>query len=510
MPTNLITIIAIAAAVILFIIILASGYVKAAPDRAYIISGIRRKPKILIGKAGIKIPFFERKDELSLQLIAIDVKTASAVPTADYININVDAAVNVKISDSPEKLALAAQNFLNKTPDYIARVAREVLEGNMREIVGQMQLQEMVSNRQSFAENVSKNATPDLAAMGLDIISFNVQNFVDNNSVIENLGVDNIVKIQKTAAIARAESEKEIAVAQAKAAQESNDAKVASDTAIAERQNELLIKQAELKKVSDIKQAEADAAYDIQKEEQRKTIEATTAEANIVKQEKEVIIKQKEAAVEAERLDAEIKKKAEADKFAKQQQAEAELFERQRRAEAELFEKEKIAAAQRTQAEAAKFAKLQEAEGIRAVGEAEAKAIEAKGIAEAEALEKKADAMQKYGQAAMLEMVVKTLPEMAKAIAEPLSAIDKVTIIDGASGQGGVNTMGSYVPTVLAKTLESIKETTGLDLMEVMKANTYDAKVNRNINIKGLTPDSPVEAEVLKTIKDAVTDGVKE
>ena len=218
---------------ILVVLLFVLGYVKASPDTAYIISGLRKKPKILIGKAGIKIPFLEKKDELRLQLIPIDVKTSSAVPTADYINIQVDAVVNVKISDDPAKLTLAAQNFLNKKVDYIAGVAQQVLEGNMREIVGQMRLEQMVSDRQSFATNVKTNAEPDLAAMGLDIVSFNVQNFVDGNGVIENLGVDNIVKIQKSAAISRAESEKEIAMAQANARKEANDAEVASSLAIA-------------------------------------------------------------------------------------------------------------------------------------------------------------------------------------------------------------------------------------------------------------------------------------
>ena len=134
---------------------------------------------------------------MNLRLIPIDVKTSNAVPTADYININVDATVNVKISNESEKLRLAAENFLNKNTEYIAGVAREVLEGNVREIVGKMKLEEMVSDRQKFATLVKENAEPDLAAMGLDIISFNVQNFVDGNEVIENLGIDNIVKNPK-------------------------------------------------------------------------------------------------------------------------------------------------------------------------------------------------------------------------------------------------------------------------------------------------------------------------
>ena len=162
----IITALPIVLAVIVVLVIITQGYVKAPPDHAFIISGLRKTPKVLIGKAGVKIPFFEKKDELSLQLIPIDVKTSSAVPTADYINIKVDAAVNVKISDTPDLLNLAAQNFLNRKVDYIASVAREVLEGNMREIVGKMELQEMVSDRQKFANLVKENAEPDLAAIG--------------------------------------------------------------------------------------------------------------------------------------------------------------------------------------------------------------------------------------------------------------------------------------------------------------------------------------------------------
>ena len=151
----------------LIVIFLAVGYVKAPPDMAFIISGIKKKSKIVIGKAAIRIPFFERLDKLNLRLIPIDVKTSNAVPTADYININVDATVNVKISNEPEKLRLAAENFLNKNTEYIAGVAREVLKGNVREIVGKMKLAEMVSDRQKFATLVKENAEPDLAAMGL-------------------------------------------------------------------------------------------------------------------------------------------------------------------------------------------------------------------------------------------------------------------------------------------------------------------------------------------------------
>ncbi len=483
--------------VIILIVLLSLGYVNAPPDMAFIISGIKKKSKVVIGKASIRIPFFERLDKLNLRLIPIDVKTSCAVPTADYININVDATVNVKISNQPDKLRIAAENFLNKNIEYIAGVAREVLEGNVREIVGRMRLEEMVSDRQKFAELVKENAEPDLAAMGLDIISFNVQNFVDGNDVIENLGIDNIVKIKKAAAIARAESERDIKVAQAAADKESNDAAVAAQTEIAKKQNELAIKKSELQMEADTKKAMADAAYEIQKEEQRKTIEITTANADIAKQEREIELKQKEVAVKERALEAEVKKQAEAEKYAAQQKADAALYQRQKEAEAQQFEAQREAEAKKAQAEADRYSKEQEAQGIRAFGEAEAaavrakgvaeaEAIQAKGLAEAEAMEKKAEAYAKYNKAAVAEMMIKVLPDIAGKIAEPLTQIDKITIIGGDGGSNGVEQVAGNVPAVMTKLFESMKETTGIDLANIINAESYDAKVNRNITVNGI------------------------
>ena len=494
--------------VILILVILMSGYVKASPDKAYIISGIRKKKKILIGKAGIKIPFLEKKDELRLELIPIDVKTSSAVPTADYINIRVDAAVNVKVSDRLERLELAAQNFLNKPTEYIAAVAQQVLEGNMREIVGQMKLEEMVSDRQKFATMVKENAEPDLAAMGLDIVSFNVQNFVDGNGVIENLGVDNIVKIQKNAAISRAESEKEIARAQAIARKEANDAEVSADleianskaraqkekavvqasadresreaqieaaTQIAQKENDLAIRKAELQKEADTKRATADAAYDIQKETERKTVEIATADANLARQEKAILLQEREVKLTEKTLEAEIMKKADAERYAvqqradadlyeKQRESEASLFERQKNAEAEKFEKEKAAEAMKATAEAERYAMEQEADGIKAKGLAEAEAIKAKALAEAEGIEKKAEAMKLMGEAAVLEMYFNALPEVVKNAALPLTNVDKITMY----GDGNSAKLVKDIMSSLTQVTEGLKESTGVDLNAVL------------------------------------------
>lgn len=475
----------IAALVLAVIYVLSAGYVKARPDEAIIISGLKKKSKILVGRAGMRVPFFERKDRLNLMLIPIDVKTNSSVPTADYININVDATVNVQIYNEPEYLKLAAKNFLNKEAKYIAQVAREVLEGNVREIVGQLKLKQMVSDRQLFAEKVKENAEPDLQAMGLRIISFNVQNFTDGNHVIEDLGVDNVVAISKNAAIARAESERDIKIAQAKADKESNEARVLADEQIATKQNQLDVKKSELQKEADTKKAAADSAYEIEKQRQRKTIEAVSVEADIARQEQEVLLRSKEAEVREKELDAEVRRTAEAEKYKRKQEAEAAKIEKQNEAEAAKYAVEQEAEARKLKVDADFYQKEKEAEGTRLVGEAEADAIRAKGLAEAEAMEKRAEAYAKYNEAAVTQMIIEKLPDIAKAIAEPISAIDKVTIIDGGNGTSGVEQFGGNVPAILAKTIESVKETTGFDLTKVMEANTYDAKVTKKIEYSG-------------------------
>ncbi|MDE6421061.1 MAG: flotillin family protein, partial [Lachnospiraceae bacterium] len=262
-------------------------------------------------------------------------------------------------------------------------------------------------------------------------------------------------------------------------------------------QNELAIKKSGLQMEADTKRAMADAAYEIQKEEQRKTIEITTANADIARQEREIELKQKEVAVKEHALEAEVKKQAEADRYAAQQRADAALYQRQKEAEAKQFEVqhaaearqfeiEREAQARKAQAEAERYAKEQEAEGIRKVGEAEAAAIQAKGLAEAEAMEKKAEAYAKYNKAAVAEMMIQVLPEVAAKIAEPLGQIDKITIIGGEGSANGVEQVAGNVPAVMAKLFESMKETTGIDLAEIVKADTYDAKVNRNVNLTGL------------------------
>lgn len=439
--------------VALIVLICIIGYVKAPPDRAYIITGFRKKKKTLIGKAGICIPFLQRLDKLDLSLIPIDVKTASEVPTADYINIKVDAAVNVKVSQNPQLLEKAATNFLNLNTTSIGKVAREVLEGNMREIVGKMRLEEMVSDRQKFAELVKENAEPDLNAMGLEIVSFNVQNFEDRNGVIDNLGVDNIVKIQKTAAISRAESERDIAQAKAKAAQEANDAEVDAKTQMAIRNAELKQKQAELQKATDTQKAIADAALEIEAENQRKLRDVASTNADIATAERQAELKQKEIELKEYELDALIRKQADADKYAAEKEAEADLIRRQKDAEARAYEIKQIAEAEKAKADAERYNAEQKAAGIAAIG-----------IAEAEAIDKKAEAQKKMSSASILEMTMNALPQIVANAAAPLTNVDKITLY----GDGNATKLIGDVMNSTNQIMQGIKESTGLDISSLI------------------------------------------
>jgi flotillin len=438
--------------VIVALIILKAGYVKAPPDTALIISGMHKKPRVLIGKAGIRIPFFERVDNLSLGAIQIDVKTGSAVPTAEYINVRVDSTVSVRVGQNPEMIALAAQNFLNVDRDTIARKINDLLEGNIREIVGQMKLTDMVSDRKLFSEKVQENAVPDLARYGLELITFNVQNFSDDNDVITNLGIDNVAQISKNAAIAKSNAEREIEVAKAENAKQANDAKVKAAEDIATRNNDLAIKQAQLQQEADTRKAQAAAATGIEEENQRKIKEVAATNANIAKAEREAELKQKQIQLKEYELDALVRKQAEADKFAAEKQAEADLVRRQKEAEAKAYEAVKNAEAKKAQADADRYAAEQQAAGIQAVGAAEAAAIEAK-----------AEAQKKMGEASIIEMYFKALPDVVASAAAPLAKVDKIVQY----GDGNSTKLVKDVMTSANQIMEAMADS-GIDIKDML------------------------------------------
>ena len=477
-------IIAIIVLAIAILAILASGYVKASPNKAYIISGIKREPKVLIGRAGIKIPFLEKKDELILKQISIDIKTNGYIPTKDFIGVDIDAVVagadaNKRITT--EMANAAMKNFLNMNEDQIRDALTDSLQGNMREIIGTQCLKELCNDRKTFGDEVQAKAQKDMNALGIWIESCNIQKIEDENNLITALGQDNMSQIQKDASVAKAQADRDVAIARAQAQKDANDAQVIAETEIAQKQTELAIKKAELKKESDIKKAEADAAYKIQEEEQRKTVEITTANANLARQEKELELKEREVSIKEKALEAEVKKTAEANKYAAQQKADAEQYERQKRAEAELFEIQRQAEAEKAKSEAERFAKEQAAEAVKAAGLAEAAAVAAKGKAEAEAIQakaeaeaagilKKAEAMKQYGDAARQQMELDTLkvyfeqlPKIAEAVAKGYMNVDSIKMFGGDSSK-----LAGDIMTTVTQVTDGIKESTGLDINEML------------------------------------------
>lgn len=485
-------------AVLIFLVLaITTMYVKAPPNEAYIISGIGKTPRVLIGQGGVKLPFVERLDKLYIGQFSVDIKTGQSVPTNDFINVNVDAVAKLQV-DVDSGLGLAMKNFLNMTPDEIADSLKDSLEGNMREIIGAQDLRSINTDRDKFSDQVSDKAQKDMERLGMRMVSCNIQNVTDDNGLIRDLGMDNTARIQKEAQIAKANAERDVAIAEAEAEKAANDARVKADAEIAQRNTDLAIKKAGLKRESDIKQAEADAAYKIQAQEQEKAIQTATVNAQIAKAERDAELKGREVSIREQELSAAIKKQAEAEKYAVEQQAAAELAKRQKEAEARLYEQEKEAEARKRQADATKYAMEAEAAGIKAKGEAEAAAIKAKGEAEAVAMDKKAEAMKKYGNAAIIQIMADALPKVAAEVSRPLSEIDKVTVIDGGTGNG-VGSVANNVPLVMAKTFASVKQATGIDLTEIVKAETYDAKVNKNINVTG------VPEGLLKSVSDEIS-----
>lgn len=477
--------------VLAVIFVLKVMYKPAPPNVAMVVTG-PTKSRTIIGKGAFVIPIIQRVDYMTLQNIQADFTSRDEIPTKDAINVLVDAVANVAISQDPELLKIAASKFLGYSQEQIRATITPVLEGNIREIISQTTLKELIQgDKKEFAERVVENVSPNLRDMGLDLTTFNIQNFKDRNGVIDNLGIENTVQISKDASKAKAAAEAEVAIAKADAAKAANDAEVAAKLEIAQKQNELAIRQAELKKASDVKKAEADAAYSIQQEEQRKTIEITTANANLAKQEKEIELREREVAITEKTLEAEIKKKAEADKYAVQQNADAalyekqkfsdaELYERQRKAEAEKFEALQEAEAVKAESEAKRVAMENEAAGIKAKGEAEAAAIQAKALAEAEGILKKAEAMKEYGEAAMTDMqlevskaLIDRMPEIMAAAGQAYTNVDSIYMYGGESSKLTEDIMKN-----VTQISEGVSQTLGIDLKQI--ANAYVGSVMAN------------------------------
>ena len=475
-------------AVVLMIILIKSCWKVAGTNEVLIISGMG-KVKKKTGGGIFVIPLLQRVQRMTLENIQVDFTSRNEIPTQDAIHVLVDAVANMSISLDPDRQAIAASKFAGYTVAQIREIVIPVLEGNIREIISQTRFEDLIrGDKKAFAEKIQENVTPNLADLGIDLTTFNIQNFSDRNGVIQDLGVDNIEKIRKEASIAAAKAKAEVAVAQAQADKEANDAKVAAATEIAQKQTEFAIRKAELQKQADTEQAKADAAKQIEAENQRREQEIATANANLARQEKEIELQERAVAIKEKALEAEIKKTAEAKKYAEQQAADAALYKTQKAAEADLFERQRLAEAAKIEAEkkaeadlalaqAEAAAKKALADAVKAQGEAEAAAAQAKGLAEAEAikaklqaeadgLREKAEAMKQYGDAAMADMqmqAIKTyfeqLPEIARAVGEGYQGVDKIVMLGNDSGQLAGNIMSTTT-----QISEGLSESIGIDL----------------------------------------------
>lgn len=453
---------------LMLLIVFVSKYQTAKPDEALIISGSYlgsknvhvdeggNKIKIVRGGGGFVLPVFPRSNRISLLSSKLDVSTPE-VYTEQGVPVMCDGTSIIKIGSSVEEIATAAEQFLGKTTEELENEAREVLEGHLRSILGSMTVEEIYQNRDKFSQSVQEVASVDLAKMGLVIVSFTIKEVRDKNGYLDSLGKPRIAQVKRDADIAEAEALKETRIKKAEAEKESQQAELQRQTEIAEASKEKELKLALYKQEQDIAKAKADQAYNLESARAQQHVVEQEMEVKVVERQKQIELEEKEITRREKQYDSEVKKKADADRYAREQEALAQKAREVAEAEAERFKVEALAEA--------------EANKTRLTGQAQAEAILARGAAEAEAKQKIADAFKEYGEAAVLSMVMEMLPQLMKEAAQPLGNIDKISVVDtGAGGENsGANRITNYATNLLAGTQETLKETTGLDVKELIE-----------------------------------------
>ncbi|MCL2889573.1 MAG: SPFH domain-containing protein [Eggerthellaceae bacterium] len=483
------TIFSVIFAIIAIIIIIRVCYKKVPPNQAYIISGFHKRPKIVSGRATMTIPMIQRIDRLNLGLIQSNIVTSAPVPTADFIEVSVSAVVNFQISADLEQLERATRNFLNFSKEDISRLASEVLEGSMREIIGQMFIKDMVTDRETFNTRVIQTAKPDLNNMGLDLISFNVQNFQDERGVIEKLGMDQTAQITRDAAIAKIEADREVELKSADARNVTNDRNTQTNLAIAQREQQLAVTRAKLQIEQDTKKAEADLAYQIQTETKSRELEIAKQEASIARQEKEIEIKERQVQITERELEAQVKKRAEADRYAKQEAAEASLFEIRKRSEAEKAQADAERYKIEANAQAQEALGKAEASVIEAKGQAGARSTELQGLAVANALKEQAEAYNSMlNPYVLLEKYIQALPLIAAAIAEPLGRIGNITMY----GDGNVANLVEETTRTTTQLNAALSDSLGFDMQGMLNGMITGRAIGNGIKGSAVEPH-PIE-----------------
>jgi len=455
---------------ILCVMLYAWRYKKAGPNQALIIYGRKGGdgPRVCKGGGSIVWPIVENYQVISLELMTIDVNTRK-IYTITGVAINVEAVAQVKVHGDEVSIKTAAERFLSMPVSQIMDVARQTLEGHLRAIVGTLTVEQIYKDRDAFASKVQEVAAGDLSNMGLAIDSFTLRDIQDDEGYLDALGRPRSAQVKRDAVIAEAEAKRDSDIKSAEANQLAREAEYLANTKIAASQRDFEIKKAEYLAGVNQKKAESDLSYDLQKNKSAQAVKVEEMQVKIIEREKEIELQAKEVARKQRELEGTVNASAEAEKFRIQAMAQAEKARIEAMAQAEkarlVAEAEGRAAQERAIGEG-------QAAATRARGTAEAEIILAKGNAEAEAMSKKAESWQGYNQAAIMELVLKALPELAAAVAAPLSKTDRVTIVStGGNGDGaGASKLTKDVTNVIAQLPPVIQALTGVDLAEIVKA----------------------------------------
>lgn len=454
-------------------------YKTVSPDEAMIVTGTflgnknvltddsGRRIKIVRGGGAFILPIFQKAEFLSLLSLKLDVSTPE-VYTEQGVPVMTDAVAIIKIGGAVEDVATAAEQFMGKPTEALKGEAQEVLEGHLRSILGSMTVEEVYRNRDKFAQEVQGVAAKDLKKMGLQIVSFTIKDVRDKHGYLDSLGKPRIAAVKRDAEIAEAQAVRDSRIQKAKAEEDGMKAELLRDTNIAEAAKEKELKTAAFKKDQDMAKAEADQAYHIQEARSKQSVVEEQMQVELVRKEREIDLEAKEILRREKQYDAEVKKKADADRYAVEQAAEADKAKRIREADALQY---KIEAEAKANAEQKRLEGLAIADAERAKGTAEAEVIRLRGLAEAEAKQKLAEAFEKFGEAAVLDIIVKMLPELAGKVAGPISSIDKLTVVDTGNGEGAAR-VSNYVTSLMATAPEMLKSVSGIDLDQLVKGFT--------------------------------------
>jgi flotillin len=473
----------VAAGAVLFVVfvialIWASRYTKAGPNQVLIISGSKRKLtdpdgnvkevgfRVVKGGGTFVIPVKEKVDVLSLELLTIDVQTPE-VYTSKGVPVKVDGVAQIKVKGDDISIATAAEQFLSKSVDDIKNIAMQTLEGHLRAILGTMTVEEIYQNRDAFASKVQEVAAGDMANMGLGIVSFTIRDIRDTQGYLDALGKPRIAQVKRDAIIAQAEADRDSVIRSAQANQAGQEAKFQADTKVAEAQRDYQSNVAQYQAAVNVQKAQADLAYDLQRFKTGQLVKAEEVQVQIVEKQKNIELQQQEILRKQRELEATIQKPADAERYKVETLANARKFQ---------LETEAAGAASATKAtgfasaDVVKATGLAEADANKARGLAEASVIEAQGKATAEAMRVKAESFKQYNEAAVIEMIVRILPEVAGKVSEPLSKMDKMVIINSGNGPGGgASKLTGDVTQIISQLPPIIESLTGVKFEKLME-----------------------------------------